>query len=45
MARRFGLEILCPRQRRRPQMPNAIPVLVEHHQASEPRQGFPMPVA
>jgi transposase InsO family protein len=27
---RFGLEILRPRERRRPQMPNAIPVLVEH---------------
>ncbi len=26
---RFGLEILRPRERRRPQMPNAIPVLVE----------------
>jgi len=30
MARRFGLEILRPRERRHPQMPNAIPVLVEH---------------
>jgi transposase InsO family protein len=28
-AERFGLEILRPRERRRPQMPNAIPVLVE----------------
>jgi transposase InsO family protein len=27
---RFGLEILRPRERRRPQMPNATPVLVEH---------------
>jgi transposase InsO family protein len=26
---RFGLEILRPRERRRPQMPNAIPVLIE----------------
>ena len=30
MSDRFGLEILRPRERRRPQMPNAIPVLVEH---------------
>ena len=30
MSERFGLEILRPRERRRPQMPNAIPVLVEH---------------
>jgi transposase InsO family protein len=29
MSERFGLEILRPRERRRPQMPNAIPVLVE----------------
>ena len=29
MSDRFGLEILRPRERRRPQMPNAIPVLVE----------------
>jgi transposase InsO family protein len=28
-AERFGLETLRPRERRRPQMPNAIPVLVE----------------
>lgn len=28
-AERFGLEILRPRERRRPQMPNAIPVLLE----------------
>jgi len=28
-AQRFGLEVLRPRERRRPQMPNAIPVLVE----------------
>jgi transposase InsO family protein len=28
-AERFGLEVLRPRERRRPQMPNAIPVLVE----------------
>ncbi len=28
-AERFGAEILRPRERRRPQMPNAIPVLVE----------------
>ena len=28
-AERFGLEILRPRERRRPQMPNAIPVLIE----------------
>jgi transposase InsO family protein len=27
---RFGLEILRPRERRRPQMPNSIPVLIEH---------------
>ena len=27
---RFGLEILRPRGRRRPQMPNSIPVLIEH---------------
>lgn len=26
---RFGLEILRPRERRRPQMPNSIPVLIE----------------
>lgn len=26
---RFGLEVLRPRERRRPQMPNAIPVLIE----------------
>jgi len=26
---RFGLETLRPRERRRPQMPNAIPVLIE----------------
>jgi transposase InsO family protein len=30
MSDRFGLEILRPRERRRPQMPNAIPVFVEH---------------
>ena len=30
MSDRFGLEVLRPRERRRPQMPNAIPVLVEH---------------
>ena len=30
MSDRFGLEILRPRERRRPQMPNAIPALVEH---------------
>jgi len=30
MSERFGLEILRPRERRRPQMPNAIPVLVGH---------------
>jgi transposase InsO family protein len=30
MSDRFGLEILRPRERRRPQMPNAIPVLIEH---------------
>lgn len=29
MAERFGLEILRPRERRHPQMPNAIPVLIE----------------
>ena len=29
MVERFGLEILRPRERRRAQMPNAIPVLVE----------------
>jgi transposase InsO family protein len=29
MSDRFGLEILRPRERRRPQMPNAIPVLIE----------------
>lgn len=29
MSDRFGLEILRPRERRRPQMPNATPVLVE----------------
>ncbi len=29
MAGRFGSEILRPRERRRPQMPNAIPVLIE----------------
>ena len=29
MVARFGLEILRPRERRSPQMPNAIPVLVE----------------
>ena len=28
-AERFGLEILRPRERRRPQIPNAVPVLVE----------------
>jgi len=28
-AGRFGLEVLRPRERRRPQMPNAIPVLIE----------------
>lgn len=27
---RFGLEILRPRERRRPQMPNSVPVLIEH---------------
>ena len=30
MADRFGLEILRPRERRHPQMPNSIPVLIEH---------------
>lgn len=30
MSERFGLEILRPRERRRPQMPNAIAVLIEH---------------
>jgi len=30
MVDRFGLEILRPRERRRPQMPNSIPVLIEH---------------
>jgi len=30
MSDRFGLEILCPRERRAPQMPNSIPVLIEH---------------
>ncbi len=29
LVERFGTEILRPRERRRPQMPNAIPVLVE----------------
>jgi transposase InsO family protein len=29
MAQRFGLEILRPRERRAPQMPNATPVLIE----------------
>jgi len=29
IAERFASEILRPRQRRRPQMPNAIPVLIE----------------
>ena len=29
MVERFGLEILRPRERRHPQMPNSIPVLVE----------------
>lgn len=29
MAERFGAEILRPRERRRPQMPNSIPVLIE----------------
>jgi transposase InsO family protein len=29
MAERFGAEILRPRERRRPQMPNAVPVLIE----------------
>ena len=29
LVERFGLEILRPRERRRPQMPNAIPVLIE----------------
>ena len=29
MAERFGLEILRPRERRAPQMPNSIPVLIE----------------
>jgi hypothetical protein len=29
MVDRFGAEILCPRERRAPQMPNAIAVLVE----------------
>jgi len=29
LVQRFGLEILRPRERRSPQMPNAIPVLVE----------------
>jgi transposase InsO family protein len=29
MVERFGAEILRPRERRRPQMPNAIPVLIE----------------
>ena len=27
---RYGLEILRPRERRRPQMPNSIPVMIEH---------------
>ena len=30
MVDRFGLEVLRPRERRRPQMPNSIPVLIEH---------------
>lgn len=30
MVDRFGLEILRPRERRAPQMPNSIPVLIEH---------------
>jgi transposase InsO family protein len=29
MVERFGLEILRPRERRSPQMPNAVPVLIE----------------
>jgi len=30
MSDRFGLEILRPRERRHPQMPNSIPVMIEH---------------
>ena len=30
MVDRFGLEILRPRERRAPRMPNSIPVLIEH---------------
>src|SRR5450759_2424353 len=40
MARRFGLEILRPRERRHPQMPNAIPVLVEQRSVAF-ALGFP----
>jgi len=30
MVDRFGLEIRRPRERRAPQMPNSVPVLIEH---------------
>lgn len=43
MVERFGLKILRPRERRAPQMPSSIPVLIEHrivaHALGHPGQG------